>query len=498
MRASSSPRVSALVAVAGLVAAVGACHGAGPGPALAPREDASARPCADFELDVERFWSRSSRAEVRAGLLAAGGSVDESVAGRVVTKLDELSRDWVMMQESVCKDTLVRKVTPPDVYTKVSMCLRTTLISQRTLVSSLRAPSREAAYKSDEALATIRQDAQNCQKDAVYSGYPAVRAPESPGLTVGREALGEARAYAALADKKRLAEALARGLAAARGANDPRLLADLLVEEGERLNRFEVDPKAAAVVADEVLAIATRAGYTAAEASAYHIRGNADATSGRVAEALAWHERARALRERVFGLDHPETARTYNAIGVVYLNEREPNDELALSWFRRSLAIREAALGKAHPLTAATCNNIGSVYLRRREFDEAVRWYQRALTVKEGVYGREHPSTAAGLVNLASAFQGKGDVEQALGLYKQALGIQERALGADHPDVGATMNNLAYAYDASGHFADALPWYRRALAIFTAKLGPTHPRTNMARDGVTTTCAKLPGACTPP
>ncbi len=507
MRASRAraSRALAVAAACALGASLAGCPGGGARPsAEAPREDATARPCADFELDVERFWSRSTRADVRAGILTAGGAVDEALVGRVVTKLDELSRDWVMMQEAVCKDAVVRKVTSADVYTKVSMCLRTTLISQRTLVASLRTPSREAIYKSDEALAVLRQDAVSCQKEAVYNAYSAHKAPEAPSPTVtagrelaaGREALGEARAYAALADKKRLAEALARGLAAARSEKDPRLTVDLLVEEAERLNRFEVRPAEAKVAADEAIEIATRAGYDGALAAAYQQRGQADATVGKFAEALEWYERSRTIRERVFGTDHPETARVYNAIGAIHQDKFD--HERALTWFMRAHAIREASLGKDHALTAASCNNVGNAHLGRRDFDEAIRWYERARDVKERVYGKEHPSTAVGYVNLGGAYQSKGNSDQALVLYKQALAIQERVLGPDHPDVGATMNNIAYACDTRGSLEEALTWYRRAEVIFLAKLGPNHPRMRQVKEGITTTCAKLPGKCPPP
>lgn len=38
-----------------------------------------------------------------------------------MTKMDSLTRDWVMMQEGICKDTIVREVMPREVYVKVSL-----------------------------------------------------------------------------------------------------------------------------------------------------------------------------------------------------------------------------------------------------------------------------------------------------------------------------------------------------------------------------------------
>ena len=79
--------------------------------------------CGDFELDVERFWSSKTRAEVDAGITKISGERSAQVSERIVTKMDELTRDWVMMQEGICKDTLVRKVMPEEAYVKVSLCL---------------------------------------------------------------------------------------------------------------------------------------------------------------------------------------------------------------------------------------------------------------------------------------------------------------------------------------------------------------------------------------
>ncbi len=420
---------------------------------------------------------------------------DEAIALRVVTKMDSVSRDWVMMQESVCKDTLVRKVTPPEVYTKVSMCLRTALISQRTIVETMRAPSREAIYKSDDALAAIRTDTMNCQKDAVYNSYAKTEL-SNDDVAQAREALGAARAYAALAEKKSLAAAILRGTAAARRAGAPRLLADVLVEESERLIRFDANPTAARAVADEIIGIAQKDGYDAGIAAGNHERGFAENAAGNNTDALEWYKHALDVKERIFGKEHPETARTYNAVGIAHLDLAEL--DVALDWFKRALVIRERALGKDHPQTAASYNNIGNAYLGRGDSDEAILWYKRAIDVKERVLGKDHPSTAASYTNLGGAYQKKGAHDEALRLFRQALAIQERVLGADHPEAAASMNNIGYAYETKGELAQAIMWYRRADAIYTAKLGESHPKTVQVRGHIKSACAKVPQACAAP
>jgi hypothetical protein len=76
--------------------------------------------------------------------------------------MDAVTRDWVMMQESVCKDTVVRKITPPEAYTKVAACMRVALVSQRTLIEAMRSPKKEQVFKLDEAIAGISRDNGEC------------------------------------------------------------------------------------------------------------------------------------------------------------------------------------------------------------------------------------------------------------------------------------------------------------------------------------------------
>lgn len=94
---------------------------------------AAGDPCADFEVQVETYWSAS----IRAQLLDKGGEIELEKRSGVVTKLDRISEDWVMMRTSVCKDHFVRGLIAKDEYAARVRCFDDRLEQQRTLATAL-------------------------------------------------------------------------------------------------------------------------------------------------------------------------------------------------------------------------------------------------------------------------------------------------------------------------------------------------------------------------
>jgi hypothetical protein len=101
--------------------------------ASATTSPAAADPCADFEVQVEKYWSASIRAQV----LGKGGEIELDKRSGVVTKLDRISEDWVMMRTSVCKDHYVRSLIAKDEYAARVRCFDDRLERQRTLATAL-------------------------------------------------------------------------------------------------------------------------------------------------------------------------------------------------------------------------------------------------------------------------------------------------------------------------------------------------------------------------
>ena len=106
-------------------------------------------------------------------------------------------------------------------------------------------------------------------------------------------------------------------------------------------------------------------------------------------EALEIAKRCVELSEKLFGENHPDTATSYNEIGVVYDNKGDY--DTALEYYNTALVIRKQLLGENHPDTAASYNNIGNAYDSLGDYDTALENYNKAKVILEQKLPNTHP-----------------------------------------------------------------------------------------------------------
>jgi len=109
-----------------------------------PKSGATATPtdpCADFEVEVEKHWSASIRAQV----MNKGGELEFEQRSGVANKMDRISEDWVMMRTSVCKDHFVRQLITKEQYAARVQCFDDRLERQRTLATALTGDAADLA-----------------------------------------------------------------------------------------------------------------------------------------------------------------------------------------------------------------------------------------------------------------------------------------------------------------------------------------------------------------
>jgi tetratricopeptide (TPR) repeat protein len=190
-------------------------------------------------------------------------------------------------------------------------------------------------------------------------------------------------------------------------------------------------------------------------------------------QAKPLYERALAIREKVFGEEHPDVATSLNNLALLYDNQGEY--EQAKPLYERALAIYENVYGKEHPDVATDLNNLAGLYRIQGEYEQAKLLYERALAIREKVFGKEHPSVATSLNSLALLYDNQGEYEQAKPLYERALAIFEKVHGKEHPDVANSLWCLAVWYDNQSEYKQAKPLYEQALKIFNQVFKPDHP-----------------------
>jgi CHAT domain-containing protein len=193
------------------------------------------------------------------------------------------------------------------------------------------------------------------------------------------------------------------------------------------------------------------------------------------AEARPLLERALAIRLRLLGRDHPDTATTYNDLAASLDADGKYGDAEPLH--RWSLDTWLKALGEGHPDTATGYNNLASNLQHQGKPAEAEPCYRRALAIWLQTSGADHPNAAAGYSNLGLNLDAQGKCAEAEPLLRRALAsfLRERRDGGHRTATG--YNNLALNLEHQEKYAEAELLFRRALDLFRRTLGEGHPLT---------------------
>lgn len=78
-----------------------------------------------------------------------------------------------------------------------------------------------------------------------------------------------------------------------------------------------------------------------------------------------------------------------NIAGVYFA---QGNYKKAFEYFEKALAIREKELGVDHPDTAITYNNMGKVYHVSGNYEKALEFLEKAVEILDEKLGPEHPT----------------------------------------------------------------------------------------------------------
>jgi tetratricopeptide (TPR) repeat protein len=192
-------------------------------------------------------------------------------------------------------------------------------------------------------------------------------------------------------------------------------------------------------------------------------------------EAQPYLERAVAIRQRVLGDDHLDTAQSLHNLGVIF--HEQGQYEAAQRSYTQALAIRQRLLGDDHPDTAASFNNLGQILAEQGQYAEALGYHEQALAIRQRLLGDDHRDTAASFNNLGIVLQEQGQYAQALSYHQRALAIWRRVLGDEHPYTAMTLNSLGEIFYEQQQHATAQRYLEQGLAILERALGLHHPYT---------------------
>lgn len=118
-------------------------------------------------------------------------------------------------------------------------------------------------------------------------------------------------------------------------------------------------------------------------------------------------------------------------------------DSAACTFGTAARAIREKLFGSDHPSVSEVLHELAAMYRSQGRYGEAEPFYRRTLTIDEKTLGPTHPNVSASLHNLASLLRQLGRYDEAEPLQKRSLAIAERAFGPRHSIVAERLNGLA-------------------------------------------------------
>ncbi len=186
-------------------------------------------------------------------------------------------------------------------------------------------------------------------------------------------------------------------------------------------------------------------------------------------------QRARSLRRRELGAEHPDTLASTNNLANLYENQGRYDEAEVL--YSTTLQIRKRVLGEEHPHTLLTTSNLALLYKSQRRYDDAESLLVTTIRTLKQVLGETHPDTLGPIGNLASLYRQQYRYEEAEPLYATMLQIMRQARGEEHPDTLAATNNLANLYLDQNRYDEAEPLYVRTLEIRKRILGDEHQST---------------------
>lgn len=247
-----------------------------------------------------------------------------------------------------------------------------------------------------------------------------------------------------------------------------------LVRQIDRLEEQGKTREAAAVAERWAGLVAQRFGDSARTAGALQRWSDLLADDGRHDEAVPIVRRVLAIRERVLGENHRDTAYTLNQLA--WSLEREGDYAAAEPYSRRALAVRERVLGNDHAHTAFSAHRLGFNLFRQNKFAEAATMFRLASDRRAMILG-DHADTALSLQWLGDANESLGRYPEAEDNYRRALSIRDKVLGRDHEATALSLHQLGYVLEQQNKPAEAADSYRSAIAVRDRVLGPEHSYT---------------------
>ncbi|RAK76257.1 translation initiation factor 3 subunit CLU1 [Aspergillus fijiensis CBS 313.89] len=148
-------------------------------------------------------------------------------------------------------------------------------------------------------------------------------------------------------------------------------------------------------------------------------------------------------------------------------NQKQLGQELILE----SLSLHEQIYGILHPEVAKLYHQLSMLYYQTDEKEAAVELARKAVIVTERTLGVDSADTILSYLNLSLFEHASGNTKTALAYIKHAMDLWKIIYGANHPDSITTMNNAAVMLQHLKQYSDSRKWFEASLVVCESLFG---------------------------
>lgn len=185
-----------------------------------------------------------------------------------------------------------------------------------------------------------------------------------------------------------------------------------------------------------------------------------------------------SLHEQIYGIIHPEVARVYYQLSMLYYQLEEKSAAVELA--RKAVIVSERTLGLDNAETVLSYLNLGLFEHADGNSVLALTYVRHALELWKLIYGIKHPDSITTINNAAVMLQHLKHYHESRVWFEASLAISEEVSGKQSVNTATLLFQLAQALALDQDSKGAVNRMREAYNIFLAKLGPSDRNTKEA------------------
>lgn len=185
-----------------------------------------------------------------------------------------------------------------------------------------------------------------------------------------------------------------------------------------------------------------------------------------------------SLHEQIYGILHPEVARVYNSLSMLYyqLDDKEASVELA----RKAIVVAERTVGVDSAETLLNYLNLSLFLHQLGDSKSALAYSKHALMLWKIIYGPDHPDSITTINNAAVMLQHLKEYHESRLWFEESLRVCETVFGKQSVNSATLLFQLAQALALDHDSKGAVNRMRESYNVFLAELGPENKNTKEA------------------